>query len=646
LVDEFGPGHPFGEQVANVDRAVRDCQSVAQRYSANDDDDDNHVYQGFRSGQLLDRSQVGSISLGPYTYTQVSSKYASVSSLISIYAHPNKSDTAGEAHPGLSSDTRFDILARTALGTLEQHIRRETDWERDEHVRERDQLQQQQQQLQIVCQEGQGTRAQRPHHRQTRRGRRGPRNNCLEQQQREVSANRSGQMSESLVHCNQGVQVNGRHGSGLREQIIGNHPAEVNDRTVESFGESSRNQGQHREFQPGIVRPGIQNPSQIKSNHSDEMSHRQGVYNQVRQHHGQGHPEHRIQPQRIQGERPTDLQEHFRAYGLDPRFPMISPTLPPLPPVDFTGIPFDRYPQHLADQILNHVYQVGRPERPGEARLSNQNTEQQWRFAQHHQTPVEISESFNQQGWGRPNEDEHVRPVLQEIEGQLLRGNSSQGVSDGMQARMESYSRRHGPTARRGNREFATFLDEMNQQPPHPETQRLRGDTFNGEPALSLHPPTPTVLHALAERGTIQPRALVNDQTLSVGSRPGPVRGNSFQSGLLSQPTFDANHSRSTTLNESGSTGSEESRGRSSVRSSAADQRRSNVSSVVGGTMLQPRPLSRLTILGDSGVYSCDPSPVAPRDRRLFESRASSPGGGNRVRGQGDHRSASTGYMG
>ena len=642
-MDEFGPGHPFREQVASVDRAVRDCQSVAQRYSANDDGDDNYVYQGFRSGQLLDRSRIGSVSLGPYIYTQVPSKYASVSSLISIYAHPNKSDTVGEAHPGLSSDTRFGILARTALGALEQHMRRETDRERDGHVSERDQLQQQ---LQIVCQEGQGVQAQRPHHRQTRRGRRGPRNNCLEQQQREVSANRSGQMSESLLHGNQGVQVNGRHDSGIREQIIGHHPAEVNDRIVESFGGSSRNQGQHREFQPCTVRPGSQNPSQIMNNHSDEMSHRQGDHNQVRQHHGQGYPEHRIQPQRVQGERPTDLQEHFRAYGLDPRFPMISPTLPPLPPVDFTGIPFDRYPQHLADQILNHVYQVGRPERPGETRLSNQNTEQQWRFTQHNQAPVEVSEGFNQQGLGRPNEDEHVLPVQQKIQDQLLQANSSQGVSDGMQARVESYPRRHRPTARRGNRAFATSLDEMNQQPPHPETQHLRGDMFNSEPPLSLHPPTPAVLRALAEVGTIQPRALVRDQTLSVGSRPGPVRGNSFQSGLLSQPTFDANHGRSTALNESGSTGSEESRGRRSVRSSAADQRRSNMSSIVGGTMLQPHPVNRLTILGDSGVYSRDPSPVAPRDRRLFESRASSPGGGNRVWGHGDHRSASTGYMG
>ena len=592
--------------------SIVQCRIVsqsAQRYTASEDNPENHVYHSFRSGQVLDPSQFMSVSLGPHTYTQVPSRYASITSSISIYAHLTHSDKSSEEHLGLSSDTRFGVLRKTPVGTSEQHIRQKKDHEKQE-VRKRDQLEKKHQQQ--VRQEGQGAQVQRRHQHQTRRGRRGLRNNDLQQQ--EVSGNRSVQMSESLVNSNQGVQVSGGHSSETGEPITGNHSADMNDTKLLSFMQTNLDEGQQQGFEPSTIG---------KSSSSPTVNYQEADNDQVRQHHGQHHPEHRVQAQSIQSDRPNDLLAHFREYNIDTRFPMISPAIPPLPPLDYEGVPLDQYPQHLADHILNHVYQA---DRAGQS-----------------------SEHIYPQSTGRQREDGYVRPVHRETQEQFHQANYSQRVSHGTQVRVESYRQRHHPTAQRANREVAAFLDEMNQQPPYPETQCLRGDMFNGEPALSLHPPTPTVLRELAERCSIQPRAIVNNQILSVGSHPGPVQGDRFQSVLITQPTFDTNRSRSSNSNHSDSGHRGRSIG-SSARSFAVDALRSNTPSDIGcGPLLQPRPLNRSNILGNSGIYSREPSPMPQRESsRFFESRHSSPGGARRrlLELERTDRSASTGRMG
>lgn len=425
-VDEFGPGHPFTDQVALVDKAIRDCQSVSVRYQSSDNDD-NQVYEGFRSGQPVNRSLVSSVSLASGTYFQVPSKYASVSHLISAYTHPNKSDVAGEKHPGLSSDTRFGVLGQTAVIVLEQQIRRETDMNRDTGVREHDERERQHQQGRPVAQlqhsSGvQASRCQRGnYHRQGRRGRRGPRDSHLANGQERVT---SGSHVDAHID-NRSARMN--------------NPANENQGSVQTTG--------HREIQPS-------------HNHSaglnDSMHHYQ-----------------------------CNIVQH------PPPPVLTSPILPPLGLVNFEGVPFKEYPQRIAAQIIANVEAAAARgechsmEEILRVTQLRQNAAQiPYQVHQHTQSRLYDAERECADSHSRMYAHEQAVDERFQQEGSFQRRPTHQAVRD------ETYSHQHRPTAQRAGREYAVLLDDMNRQPPNPEVGHLRGDTFNAEFVLTPSTPT------------------------------------------------------------------------------------------------------------------------------------------------------------
>jgi hypothetical protein len=143
LVDEFDPTkHPFANQIALIDTAVRDCRACRTRYEGhrsgtvygnNDSQTDGNSdataieqdpYDNFRIRETLDPVGLPRITLSSGTYTQVPSRHASCYKLVSIYSHPNKSDIPGAANLGGSTDTRYGIPGQAPHGSLRQHIRR------------------------------------------------------------------------------------------------------------------------------------------------------------------------------------------------------------------------------------------------------------------------------------------------------------------------------------------------------------------------------------------------------------------------------------------------------------------------------------------------------------------------------------------
>ncbi|KAE9374220.1 hypothetical protein N431DRAFT_481485 [Stipitochalara longipes BDJ] len=148
-VDEFDAdaGHPFLNQIALVDKAFRDIKVTRQRYEGESrvqtrmnaeeeqggdaNSEDTMIpdpFDDFRT-QTLDPATLSKVTLKSGTYTQVPSRFATTSNLISVYSVANKSDVPGALHMGSSVDTRFGNAgpSRMAdeLGTLEQHRRRE-----------------------------------------------------------------------------------------------------------------------------------------------------------------------------------------------------------------------------------------------------------------------------------------------------------------------------------------------------------------------------------------------------------------------------------------------------------------------------------------------------------------------------------------
>lgn len=108
LVDEFDATKPFYQQVLLIDTTIKDIQSVRIRHNDQVGEETDH-FKGFRT-----RPYEGDVQQHVYpngdTYNQVPSFYASVANTASMYSTTNKSDVVGEAHPGLSSDTRFGVL--------------------------------------------------------------------------------------------------------------------------------------------------------------------------------------------------------------------------------------------------------------------------------------------------------------------------------------------------------------------------------------------------------------------------------------------------------------------------------------------------------------------------------------------------------
>ena len=149
-VDEFDAdaGHPFMNQIALVDKAIRDIKVTRQRYEGearvatriNTEEDGESVNSGetaqpdpfddFRT-QKLDPTNLTKVTLESGTYTQVPSRFASLSNTVSVYSVANKSDVPGAAHMGSSVDTRFGNAGKQVIaqakesGTLQQNLKRE-----------------------------------------------------------------------------------------------------------------------------------------------------------------------------------------------------------------------------------------------------------------------------------------------------------------------------------------------------------------------------------------------------------------------------------------------------------------------------------------------------------------------------------------
>ena len=130
-----------------IDKAILDIKVSRQRYEGasrvqtrmlKEEERDSDANSGetalpdpfdhFRT-QTLDPAMLSKVTLESGTYTQVPSRFAATTNLISVYSVANKSDIPGESHMGTSVDTRFGNAgpARMAeeFGTLEQHQRRE-----------------------------------------------------------------------------------------------------------------------------------------------------------------------------------------------------------------------------------------------------------------------------------------------------------------------------------------------------------------------------------------------------------------------------------------------------------------------------------------------------------------------------------------
>ncbi|KAI9650004.1 hypothetical protein NHQ30_000017 [Ciborinia camelliae] len=108
LVDEFDASKPFHQQILLIDTTIKDIQSVRIRHNDNVGDEVD-VFRGFRTIPYSGEVHQHQYPNGE-VYNQVPSYYASVSNTPSMYSTMNKSDILGEAHPGLSSDTRFGVL--------------------------------------------------------------------------------------------------------------------------------------------------------------------------------------------------------------------------------------------------------------------------------------------------------------------------------------------------------------------------------------------------------------------------------------------------------------------------------------------------------------------------------------------------------
>ncbi|KAH6684525.1 hypothetical protein B0J14DRAFT_646430 [Halenospora varia] len=169
-VDEFDlDHHPFCNQVALVDKAIRDVKAVRDRYSARptrpingnangvnghinggqqlnggheeaNGDTNGHIvsddsegsaagieaFDDFRS-RRADPSQVSEVVLESGTYLQVPSRFATLHNMVSVYTTTNKSDMPGEAHPGWNPDTRFGTNGRPPFETVPRQQRRQAE---------------------------------------------------------------------------------------------------------------------------------------------------------------------------------------------------------------------------------------------------------------------------------------------------------------------------------------------------------------------------------------------------------------------------------------------------------------------------------------------------------------------------------------
>ena len=136
-------------QIALIDRAIRDVKAVRDRHEAGmraracaarperDNDGDTlitDVFDDFRS-KKIDPSQVKTVTLQSGTYIQVPSRYATIGNTVSVHSTMNKSDVPGGAHQGISPDKRFGVLGTSVpFGGLAKYIQQKKEERKQELV--------------------------------------------------------------------------------------------------------------------------------------------------------------------------------------------------------------------------------------------------------------------------------------------------------------------------------------------------------------------------------------------------------------------------------------------------------------------------------------------------------------------------------
>ncbi|KAG0648247.1 hypothetical protein D0Z07_5387 [Hyphodiscus hymeniophilus] len=605
LVDEFTPYDAFAEQVAMVDKAVRDCQSVTQRYAPTGDDE-NRAYDSFRT-QALDFSKIVRV-LQPYgVHYQIPSKFASVSTVIPVYAQRRKNDIPGTAHPGSSVDTRFGITANPTH-TDYKVMRRETDRDRVLGVRERDEEERQNNQS-SGRHPGRGNR-------HIRRGRRHGRENTPLEDSHQLEPTNSAGTSNMLSSIRPSQSIN---------------PT------------------------------GNQRPIQASTKQTTQNSSQRQQYGQARF------------PGQFALQTPRKMPAFATQYGNE--FKLLSPLLPPPGPFDSDAIPPDAPPlahyRHLEYQILANAREAGLEGRwlnaipdgyRGNSKVSIRSELMNHYYShgldRYYESEDEFLEEyfreqrerFNEEYVRRTKEEKQARAAAYEIrgdwqmQGQVDSDDQIRNDRD-MQGRVASYAQPHYQTAQQAGYELAQYADQLNKQPLHPESGRLRGDTFVGAPTLPIHVTTPNgkVLAAMAHHQALLHR---DQNTQSIGSIARPASQVSMDFSH-----FGPNYTLSTEPSESDATADDNiQRGRSrpsgSARARAADERRAGSG---GQYVSEPRQGVQMntTVLAPSGVgiFGREPSPVLPRSRFFDQSSHSSPGRARlNVRHGSFDRSASAGH--
>jgi hypothetical protein len=316
------------------------------------------------------------------------------------------------------------------------------------------------------------------------------------------------------------------------------------------------------------------------------------------------------------------------------KYPVQTPRLPPLKPINYSGVRFQDYPNHMATHVLQTAYKSGvRAEAEPTGRTPEDSTKS---YPGDHELKFTGQIYREKSGYA---ENYGERDTKQSYSGTRSRY-SNQATQPG-----PPYTRPHGPTAQRAGREFARYMDELNQEATSTETQRLYGDAFAGEPVLNIHPaspyeasqqfsPAPHLLSTLAIRRGAQPRTLLQEtRRVSVGIQPSPIRPISFEGALSSQgPRKRACNGSLPSLsseewNEEISIDDSTRRSRSTASSIA---RRSRPASVIGG---ERRATANSSVVGVGGSRN-----TSARPNNRFEGKIFDDGSANSSRDQSRSR--------
>jgi hypothetical protein len=445
---------------------IRDNKAVRARYEGSikprlDDEASPHSgktaieedpFNDFRT-RALDQEHLPRVILDSGTYIQTPSRFASIGNLVSVYSTPNKSDTPGESHRGLSTDTRFGMCGKPSFGTLQRHIERQDNIHR---------LNMQRQMQNGSC--------------RGRRGRRG---------------RRSGHVDVDVQHRQQGSDLNGRqHNHTLRGPP--HHQAQAN---VNNHSQSAMNDPapilQHQRFRSQE----FSITGTPFTSYSVPINHGQNFRPQVYEDEGpllHDPYAHSYGQQVFYGQnfdansfsqQDQSMQGSFNQYG----------------PAKFLVDDFDTarmaqaYSVHraFAEGFSAHDFQdfsAGATAQDSHARRGSHG-DHSWVTSQGGNTQGSSSGDRS-----RPSFLHHEtaqETAFQATNARVAQAGQSGNLQDRRRARNEQREDQAGI-------EYGHYLDELNNKSRTKGATEFVGDTINGRPALQLQPmPANSLLHRL-----------------------------------------------------------------------------------------------------------------------------------------------------